>query len=194
MELPVEKKVAKEGNQWVVRAESSNKILGKHKTKRDALRQLRAIESNKHGKKQLIQALSKLVRQDFDWYVAIAMGGLVPACLLGKLTGVSKIDTFCAGSYVNQERKDIAIIPKDYSHLTGKKVLVIDDLVDSGFTMQATVDLIKNIWQPKLIQTAVLYKKSDTIFEPDYFVSECLADAWITFPWEDERLLGKYVG
>lgn len=51
MELPVEKKVAKEGNQWVVRSESTNKILGKHKTKREAMTQLRAIEANKHGKK-----------------------------------------------------------------------------------------------------------------------------------------------
>lgn len=48
--MEVEKKVAKEGSEWVVRAESTGKVLGRHKTKRDALAQLRAVEANKHGK------------------------------------------------------------------------------------------------------------------------------------------------
>jgi hypothetical protein len=43
--------VRKEGSKWVVRAESTGRILGKHPTKREALRQLRAVEANKHGKK-----------------------------------------------------------------------------------------------------------------------------------------------
>jgi len=49
--MNVEKKVAKEGDHWVVRSETNNKVLGKHKTKQDALRQLRAIEANKHKPK-----------------------------------------------------------------------------------------------------------------------------------------------
>ena len=51
MELPVEKKVVKEGKEWVVRSETTGRVLGRHKKKRDALRQLRAIEAHKHGKK-----------------------------------------------------------------------------------------------------------------------------------------------
>jgi hypothetical protein len=51
MDFPVEKKVAKEGKEWVVRSSSTGKVLGRHKTKEDAMRQLRAIEANKHGKK-----------------------------------------------------------------------------------------------------------------------------------------------
>ena len=48
--MDVEKKITKEGNSWVVRSESTGKVLGRHKTKRDALMQLRAVEANKHGK------------------------------------------------------------------------------------------------------------------------------------------------
>lgn len=47
----IEKKVAKEGNEWVVRSESTGKVLGRHKTKREANAQLRAVEANKHKKK-----------------------------------------------------------------------------------------------------------------------------------------------
>lgn len=47
----VEKKVGKEGNEWVVRSESTGKVLGRHKTKREANAQLRAIEANKHKPK-----------------------------------------------------------------------------------------------------------------------------------------------
>lgn len=47
----MEKKVGKEGNEWVVRSASTGKVLGRHKTKRDAEAQLRAIEANKHSPK-----------------------------------------------------------------------------------------------------------------------------------------------
>jgi DNA-binding IclR family transcriptional regulator len=47
----IEKKVAKEGSEWVVRATSTGRVLGRHKTKREAERQLRAIEANKHTPK-----------------------------------------------------------------------------------------------------------------------------------------------
>lgn len=50
--MDIEKKVKKEGNEWVVRAESTNKVLGRHKTKRDAMAQLRAVEANKHDDKK----------------------------------------------------------------------------------------------------------------------------------------------
>ena len=43
----------KTSGEWLVHAESTGKVLGRHKTKEDAIRQLAAIEENKHklGKK-----------------------------------------------------------------------------------------------------------------------------------------------
>lgn len=48
----MEKMVRRRGSEWVVLDSTGKKVLGSHKTKRDALRQLRAIEANKHGRKE----------------------------------------------------------------------------------------------------------------------------------------------
>lgn len=45
--------IRKEGNQWVVRTSDGSKVLGRHLTKEEALKQLRAIEVSKQsGKKR----------------------------------------------------------------------------------------------------------------------------------------------
>lgn len=42
--------IVKQKNQWVVKSKSG-KVLGRHKTKRDAMRQLAAVEANKKSSK-----------------------------------------------------------------------------------------------------------------------------------------------
>jgi hypothetical protein len=41
------KYITHNGNEWLVHAEADGRVLGRHKTKEDALRQLRAIEASK---------------------------------------------------------------------------------------------------------------------------------------------------
>lgn len=136
-----------------------------------------------------MQRLSKKIAEEFDWYLAISRGGLIPAVLLSHLTDVRQIDTLCAVSYSDDKTQgEINIIEKDYSHLTGKKVLIVDDLVDSGKTLDVIVDYIKD-FKPALLKTAVIFKKASSIFTPDYFVEERPDDAWIDFPWEVDQSL-----
>jgi hypothetical protein len=47
----MEKMVRRRGDKWVVLDSSGKRVLGEHKTRRDALRQLRAIEAHKYGKR-----------------------------------------------------------------------------------------------------------------------------------------------
>lgn len=47
-----EKKISHEGKDWVVRSASTGAVLGRHKTKEDALRQLAAIEAAKRRAQQ----------------------------------------------------------------------------------------------------------------------------------------------
>ncbi len=62
-----------------------------------------------------------------------------------------------------------------------KKLLIVDDIVDSGSTFDRLIEIanIKNI----NYTTAVLYYKNHSTYEPDYFVEETLD--WIVFPWEE---------
>jgi hypoxanthine phosphoribosyltransferase len=61
-----------------------------------------------------------------------------------------------------------------------KKILVVDDVVDSG----ASLRLVHSTISEKAIQikSAVIYVKPWTNFHPDYYSSH--TDSWIIFPWE----------
>lgn len=136
-----------------------------------------------------MERLAEKIREwHFDWYVAITRGGMVPTCLLAQLTGMWKIDTFCMRSYTDKDEKDtLEMASKNVSHLWGMDVLLIDDLVDTGDTMAAALQYMKVHGQVRDIKTAVVYKKADSLFTPDFFIEERPGDQWIVFPWEETQ-------
>lgn len=124
----------------------------------------------------------------FDWYVAIARGGLVPTCYLAQLTGMHNVDTISVKGYDGQgEREDSGArlyAPKDYSHLAGKSILVVDDLIETGNTMRLVKEVLSTYCRGCRIKTAVLYLKTGSMVAPDYFIDTRPRDQWIIFPWE----------
>ena len=67
------------------------------------------------------------------------------------------------------------------------RVLIVDDLVDTGLTLKQIKQYnnIINYEQPeKNWVFATLYNKPKSIFKPDYTVREFDNDDWIVFPWE----------
>lgn len=131
----------------------------------------------------------------FDWYVAIARGGLIPATLLAEITGQRNIDVFCIKRY-GEDKKEIAIsniADKNLSHLKYKDILVIDDILDHGKTMDFVLRYI-DIYKPKSVKTACLYWKERSIVKPDFYLASCDNESWIEFPWEVSQafVLPKY--
>ena len=69
-----------------------------------------------------------------------------------------------------------------------KKVLLIDDLSDTGLTLNKSIEWLKN-YQPtknyiKEIKTACLWKKKSSTFEPDFCPVKLDLDPWIVQPTE----------
>ena len=69
-----------------------------------------------------------------------------------------------------------------------KKVLLIDDLSDTGLTLNKSIDWLKN-YPPlkgkiKSIKTAVLWKKADSTFDPDFCAQKLKDNPWIVQPFE----------
>lgn len=124
----------------------------------------------------------------FDWYIAIARGGLVPAALLSQITGQRNIDTFCIQRYGsdNKEKAITNIDNKNLMHLKDQRILLVDDLLDHGRTMQFVLNTIK-ICEPQDIKIAVLYWKPRSIVTPDFYIEKCDNDNWITFGWESDQ-------
>ena len=67
-------------------------------------------------------------------------------------------------------------------------ILLCDDLSDTGVTLTRSIEWLKNYKQLKnkikLIKTAVLWKKADSTFEPDYCAQRLNDNPWIVQPFE----------
>jgi uncharacterized protein len=127
---------------------------------------------------QIIDKLS-----NFDWYVALSRGGLPVAGFLAYITGVKQIDTLNIWSYEDHIQGKFNFIEKDFSFLQDKKVLIIDDLVDTGATMQQAIEHIKN-FNPELLETFVAIKKSASQYNPTYYLKNAPHDDWVHFRWD----------
>src|SRR6201987_1304183 len=78
----------------------------------------------------------------FHAVIAITRGGLVPAAIVARELGVRIIDTVCVASYDHDKQGDLTVLEGVAPHNsrlgggTGKGLLIVDDLVDTGKTGQ----------------------------------------------------------
>ena len=128
-----------------------------------------------------------------DLIVAIARGGLIPAGAVSYAMGVKACGTMNVEFYtgVGQTLEEPQLLPPlmDVSAMNGKRVLIVDDVADSGKTLKMVMDLVKEHGlsldgetQVKVdARCAVIYKKPVSIIDPDYVWRD--TDKWINFPW-----------
>jgi len=144
--------------------------------------EFRYISWDEYG--NLAGALAEKVRaagESFDLVIGIARGGLPVAMVVSDHLNV-KIDFINVKSYSGiAKRGDPQILSTLTEGIGGKKVLLVDDLVDQGDTMRIVKGYLSQ-QKPRLLQTAVLFKKPWSRTEPDYYLE--VVDKWIVFPFE----------
>ncbi|MCE0539495.1 phosphoribosyltransferase [Kineosporia rhizophila] len=119
-----------------------------------------------------------------DMVIAVARGGLLPAGSISYALGVKAAGTLNVEFYsdVEETLPDPVLLEPllDTAAIVGKRLLVVDDVADSGRTLDLVLELLRN-HHPDEVRSAVLYTKPRTIVQPDYFWRE--TDLWINFPW-----------
>lgn len=118
--------------------------------------------------------------------LAITRGGLFVAGMLAYYLKIKTIETIGVEFYTEpgktlREPKLLKEPSKKY--IENKRVLLIDDLVDSCGTMSFVYPIIKKL-KPKELRMAVLLKKINSPVNPYYYVD--VSDKWIAFPYEKE--------
>ncbi len=113
---------------------------------------------------------------DFDSILSVARGGLIPSAIIATELDIRKIDVVSIESYKDKVKRD-HIIHK-HSNLDDERILVIDDLSDSGDTLR----LIKTQYPNATVGT--VYVKPAGIDAVDLFIKEIKQEKWIVFPWE----------
>ncbi len=117
-----------------------------------------------------------------DILLAVARGGLTLAHLMAQALDMRNLYTLNSIHYEGELKLDtfnIFNIP-DVSH--AKRVLVIDDIVDSGETMQEILNILEKKFPNVEFKLATLFYKKTAVLQPDYTVKE--ANEWIDFFWE----------
>ena len=112
--------------------------------------------------------------------VAITRGGMVPACIVARELDLRVVDTISVKSYDNQSQTSAQVIKSPDAELMrdGSGILVVDDLVDSG----KTLELVRNLY-PKA-HFATVYAKPQGEPMVDTFITGVSQDTWIFFPWD----------
>ena len=118
--------------------------------------------------------------------IAVARGGLLPGGALSYALGVKLSDAINVEFYtdVHETLPDPVLLAPmlDTENIRGRRLLVVDDVVDSGRTLELVLDLLREVGAEA--RSAVLYAKPTTIMEPDYVWKS--TDLWIAFPWSAE--------
>ncbi len=112
--------------------------------------------------------------------VAITRGGMAPAMIVARELDIRTVDTISVKSYDHQTQTDAKILKSPDKALLGdgEGVLIIDDLVDSG----KTLEIVRAMF-PKA-HYATVYAKPKGKPMVDTYITEVSQDTWIFFPWD----------
>lgn len=125
----------------------------------------------------------------FDHVLCLARGGMRPGDVFSRVFNVP-LSILSASSYRDnagtvQGNLDIA------RHITGTggnlsgRVLIVDDLADSGVTLAGvTADIARHSAAISEVRTAVIWCKACSVIKPDYYVHYLESSPWIHQPFE----------
>ena len=139
-----------------------------------------------------IEALAALVHASgwqFDQILCLARGGLRPGDVLSRIFDVPlailSTSSYRAGAGTTQGALDIAPAITMACGAPGGRVLLVDDLVDSGVTLQRVQEhLLQTHPAITEVRTAVIWYKQCSVLKPDYHVRHLPNNPWIHQPFE----------
>jgi hypoxanthine phosphoribosyltransferase len=154
----------------------------------------------------LIEKLAIKVHQSgwvFDTILCLARGGMRPGDILSRVfdkpLAIMSTSSYRSEAGTVQGKLDIAhYITTPKGQIAGK-VLLVDDLADSGHTLNAVMQQLKNNYASITeLRSAVIWTKALSTFEPDYCVDFLPTNPWIHQPFEGydnmrpEQLIAKW--
>jgi hypoxanthine phosphoribosyltransferase len=116
--------------------------------------------------------------------VAIGRGGWMPGRILSDLLGQMNVASFKIEHYRGTHQARVATVRYPLSaDVGGQRVLVVDDVTDSGDTFEVALSHIRARGAPSEIRTAVLHHKTASQYAPDFYAHKVIKWRWIIYPW-----------
>ncbi len=128
----------------------------------------------------------------FNQIICLARGGLRVGDMLSRIFN-QPLGVLATQSYFSDAGKTADIQGEltigqhmaKVNERLGDRVLLVDDLVDSGKTMQEVMEHLRHRY-PGIIEvrSAVIWKKGCSVFTPDYWADDLPHNPWIHQPFE----------
>lgn len=133
-----------------------------------------------------------------DVVVAIARGGWIPARIVCDHLDIKDLYSVKTEHWgvVATKTGEAKITQPLNVNLEGKKVLIVDDVADTGDTIRLVLEHVREL-SPSDVKVAVVDYKKTSKFLPDFYAAEMENWKWIVYPWsikEDLRSLIEKAG
>jgi hypoxanthine phosphoribosyltransferase len=138
----------------------------------------------------LILGLARRIRESYkpEAIIGVLRGGVVPARIILDIVGG---DLLTIGVSFYKDIGQTKGAPQITQPLTfpvdGMRVLVVDDVIDTGRTLALVVGELHRA--AKDVRTAAVYFKPWAELRPDFYAAE--TEAWVVFPWERREMVEK---
>lgn len=119
-----------------------------------------------------------------DMIVAIGRGGYMPARILSDYLGLMDLASMRILHYRGAHKEPQAKVRFPLNADPKKRrVLLVDDVSDTGDTFNVAMDHIQNRGKPTEIRTVALHHKTTASFIPDFYAKIITEWRWLIYPW-----------
>lgn len=116
--------------------------------------------------------------------VAISRGGCIPARIICDYLDIFDLDVIKIEHYHGVHKEKTAILRYPLSaNITGKSVLLIDDVSDTGDSFELAIQHLLEKGKPAELKTAALHHKTVSSYTPDFYAELVREWRWIIYPW-----------
>ncbi len=144
------------------------------------------MEKYYYGYDEFVKDTQKLVDKCRDYepdvLLAVARGGMTLSHLMAQALDMRNLYALNSVHYEGTIKLDTFNVFNIPDVSKAKRVLIIDDIVDSGETMEEIFKILRNKFPDTQFKLATLFYKKTAVLQPDYTVKE--ATQWIDFFWE----------
>ena len=128
--------------------------------------------------KELCQKLKS--QGQYNKIIAVSRGGLIPAGIIAYELDIRNNEAINFSSYDNEEQRKTEDIEFEANvGSVDKKTLIVDDLADSG----RTIEVLRKYYPQATFVT--IYAKKQGASQVDIYAQD-MPDEWIVFPWDIE--------
>ncbi|ADN08413.1 phosphoribosyltransferase [Sulfurimonas autotrophica] len=128
--------------------------------------------------------ISEVKTFEAEAIVAVARGGLTLAHCMAEGLDIRDVQSIRTELYDKECKREELSLFGECSLKYAKRVLIVDDIADSGETLNFIMNYLRKDFPAIEFKSSALFYKKTSIYEPDFWINE--ADIWIEFFWEKD--------